>query len=58
MKALVVKLEDVRRSLIVKELSKIELELFVLIDPFYLRYLQRTVFNNLTLALAKIFGFY
>lgn len=43
---------------IVKELSKTELELFVLIAPFYFKYSLQTVFNNLTLALAKIFGFY
>lgn len=43
---------------IVKELSKSELELFVAIAPFYFRYISQTVFNNLTTALAKIFGFY
>lgn len=43
---------------IVKELSKSELELFVLIAPFYFKYISQFTFNTLTTALAKIFGFY
>ncbi|KAK6465031.1 hypothetical protein DFJ63DRAFT_300934 [Scheffersomyces coipomensis] len=43
---------------IVKELSKSELESFVSIAPFYFKYISQSVFNTLTTAIAKIFGFY
>lgn len=43
---------------IVKELSKLELESFVSIAPFYFKYIAQSTFNTLTTALAKIFGFY
>lgn len=43
---------------ILKELSKSELESFVSIAPFYFRYISQSTFNNLTTAIAKIFGFY
>lgn len=43
---------------IVKELSKSELESFVSIAPFYFRYISQSMFNTLSTAIAKIFGFY
>lgn len=43
---------------IVKELSKTELESFVAIAPFYFKYISQSMFNTLTTAIAKIFGFY
>ena len=43
---------------IVKELSKSELESFVAIAPFYFKYISQSMFNTLTTAIAKIFGFY
>lgn len=43
---------------IVKELSKLELESFVSIAPFYFKYISQSMFNTLTTAIAKIFGFY
>lgn len=43
---------------IVKELSKQELESFVAIAPFYFKYMSQSMFNTLTTAIAKIFGFY
>ncbi|CUM63433.1 uncharacterized protein PRCAT00001008001 [Priceomyces carsonii] len=43
---------------IVKELSKSELESFVSIAPFYFKYISQSMFNTLTTAIAKIFGFY
>lgn len=43
---------------IVKELSKADLESFVSMAPFYFKYISQSMFNTLTTALAKIFGFY
>ncbi|ODV78105.1 uncharacterized protein CANTADRAFT_55312 [Suhomyces tanzawaensis NRRL Y-17324] len=43
---------------IVKELSKSELESFVSIAPFYFKYISQSMFNTLSTAIAKIFGFY
>ncbi|RLV95687.1 1-phosphatidylinositol 3-phosphate 5-kinase fab1 [Spathaspora sp. JA1] len=43
---------------IVKELSKSELDSFVSIAPFYFKYISQSMFNSLTTAIAKIFGFY
>ena len=43
---------------ILKELSKLELESFVSIAPFYFKYISQSMFNTLTTAIAKIFGFY
>ncbi|KAL6452464.1 FAB1 1-phosphatidylinositol 3-phosphate 5-kinase FAB1 [Candida maltosa Xu316] len=43
---------------ILKELSKSELESFVSIAPFYFKYINQSMFNTLTTAIAKIFGFY
>lgn len=43
---------------ILKELSKLELESFVAIAPFYFKYMSQSMFNTLTTAIAKIFGFY
>ncbi|EGW33263.1 uncharacterized protein SPAPADRAFT_50162 [Spathaspora passalidarum NRRL Y-27907] len=43
---------------IVKELSKSELDSFVSIAPFYFKYISQSMFNTLTTAIAKIFGFY
>ncbi|KAF6065019.1 Phosphatidylinositol-4-phosphate 5-Kinase family protein [Candida albicans] len=43
---------------ILKELSKSELESFVSIAPFYFKYISQSMFNTLTTAIAKIFGFY
>ncbi|KAG7665522.1 MDM12 [[Candida] subhashii] len=43
---------------IVKELSKSELESFVSIAPFYFKYISQAIYNSLTTAIAKIFGFY
>lgn len=43
---------------IVKELSKQELESFVAIAPFYFKYMSQSMFNTLTTAIAKIYGFY
>lgn len=43
---------------IVKELLKLELESFVSIAPFYFKYISQSMFNTLTTAIAKIFGFY
>lgn len=43
---------------IIKELSSSELESFVSIAPFYFRYISQSIFNNLSTAIAKIYGFY
>ncbi|KAK6458092.1 uncharacterized protein RJT20DRAFT_93338 [Scheffersomyces xylosifermentans] len=43
---------------IVKELSTSELDSFVSIAPFYFKYISQSMFNTLTTAIAKIFGFY
>jgi 1-phosphatidylinositol-3-phosphate 5-kinase len=43
---------------IVKELSPSELESFVALAPFYFRYISQSIFDNLSSAIAKIFGFY
>lgn len=43
---------------ILKELSKLELDSFVAIAPFYFKYMSQSMFNTLTTAIAKIFGFY
>ncbi|ODQ78739.1 hypothetical protein BABINDRAFT_162429 [Babjeviella inositovora NRRL Y-12698] len=43
---------------IIKELSKSELESFVAIAPYYFKYMSQSMFNTLTTAIAKIFGFY
>ncbi|KAG2732882.1 hypothetical protein G9P44_003872 [Scheffersomyces stipitis] len=43
---------------IVKELSTSELDSFVSIAPFYFKYISQSMFNTLSTAIAKIFGFY
>ena len=57
-----VKVDRVLKTLdnryILKELSKLELESFVSIAPFYFKYISQSMFNTLTTAIAKIFGFY
>lgn len=51
-------LKTLDNRFIVKELSKSELESFVSMAPFYFKYISQSMFNTLTTALAKIFGFY
>ncbi|KAJ3370473.1 1-phosphatidylinositol-3-phosphate 5-kinase [Allomyces arbusculus] len=43
---------------VIKQLSKVELELFGLFAPAYFAYMNRTIFNQIPTILAKIFGVY
>lgn len=44
--------------LVIKELSKTELEAFVQFAPSYFEYFAQALFHNLPTVLVKIFGFY